>query len=187
MESFTSCGIVLLAVSLALGLGCSRQTGLAADASSDSQKLPFNRQSPATGVSPSHSLIPSATRLSEGTPLTICLQRSLSSASANAGDSVTATLDAPVVVDGQTLVARGAAVSGRVLEAKHSSGPHDPGYLRIALVSLTVGEKPFPIETNSVFAKGGVREDSSSTTQKEIVLGPERRLNFRLAKNVDLQ
>jgi hypothetical protein len=208
-------GIAVVAVCLALGLACSHQTGLPATdpANSDtSEKLPFDRQPQSAGVSPSHSLMPAVTRLPEGTPLTIYLQRDLSSTSAHQGDSFAATLDTPIVIEGQTLVSRGAAVAGRVLEAKHSTGPLDPGYLRLALVSLTVGEKTFPIATSSLFAKGGSREDRSSalvsadhgksamvsptasvTTgpaaagQKEIVLGPDRRLSFRLTQSVDLQ
>jgi len=198
MSLSTRCGITALGLCLTLGLACSRQTGLpAADAakSDPPQKLPFDREPQSAGISPSHSLIPSVTRLPEGTPLTICLQRDLSSASAHPGDSFAATLDAPIVIDGQTLVTRGAAVAGRVLEAKHPAGPHDPGYLRLALVSLTIGEKTVPIETSSLFAKGGPREDRGSAmigagtdhgNPKEILLGQERRLSFRLAQNVDL-
>ena len=204
MKSSVRHGIAVLAASLALGLACSRQTALsAADAakSDPSQKLPFDRQPQSAGISPTHSLIPSVTRLPEGTPLTVCLQRDLSSASAHPGDSFAATLDSPIVIDGQTLVARGAPVFGSVLEAKHSEGPHDPGYLRLALVGLTVGEKTVPIATSSLFAKGGPREDRGSamlgpaaslttgpgaSPAKEILLGQERRLSFRLAQNVDL-
>jgi hypothetical protein len=207
-------GIAMLTACLALGVACTRQTGLpATDAaqSDNSQKLPFDRQPQSAGVSPSHLLIPAVTRLPEGTPLTIYLQRDLSSASAHQGDSFAGTLDSPIVIDGQTLVSSGARVSGRVLDAKHSTGPLDPGYLRLTLVGLTVGEKTFPIATSSLFAKGS-REDRSSpliganrgkkaivsptataattpaaAVPKEIVLGPDRRLNFRLAQSVDLQ
>ena len=189
-------GILVLAVLLALNLACNRQTGLSdADAakSDDSQKLPFDRQPQSTGISPSHSLLPSVTRLPEGTPLTICSRHELSSASARPGDGFDATLDAPITIDGQTVVPRDAAVAGRVLDAKRSTGPGDPGYLRLALVSLTVGEKLVPIETSSLFAKGGSREDRSSAMigvgamQKEVVIGPERRLSFLLAQEADLQ
>jgi len=214
MKSSTPATAVL-AAALALGAACSRQTGLpnSDSARSDApETLPFNRPPQSTGTSPSHSLIPSVTRLPEGTPLVVRLQRDLSSASASAGDSFAATLDTPIVIDGQTLVDRGAPVSGRVLESRHSVGQREPGYLRIALVTLTVGDRPFPIATSSLFAKGGSREDrtsampgttpdhnkgtalsstASATTgpaiQKEILLGPERRLSFRLAQNVDLQ
>ena len=176
----------------------------------DSQKLPFDRQPRSTGISPSQSLIPSATKLPEGTPIPIRLQTALSSASSHAGDTFNATLDEPVVVDGQTLIDRGTPVTGRVLEAKPSSSPlgHplEPGYLRIVLVSLNVGGRPVGIETSAIFAKGGTREgrhpatsatpgasqkdkdkDKDKKDDKDIVFGLDRRLNFRLAQAVDLQ
>jgi hypothetical protein len=209
MKPSTSSGIALLAVCLALGLGCGHPTDLPPEpaASSDpSQKLPFNREPQSAGISPSRSLVPSVTRLPEGTLLTICLHRDLSSAAAHSGDSFAATLDAPIVIDGQTLVSRGAVLQGRVLDAKHSAGPRDPGYLRIALVSLRAGDKLFPIETSSLFAKGGSREDRSSaligagadrrkgallspaaSAPEDVVLGAERRLSFRLTQKLDLQ
>jgi hypothetical protein len=201
MPSITwTCRIAVIAF-LGLALSCGHETGLtAADPNSNSKKLPFDRQPQSAGFSPSRSLIPSVTRLPEGTPLIICLQRDLSSASAHKDDKFAAILDAPIVIDGQTLVPRGAAVSGRVLASQHSGGPHDPGYLRLALVSVTVGEKPIPIETSSLFAKGGSRDGRSSamirasaehgpapSAPEEIHLGPERRLSFRLAQEVDLQ
>jgi hypothetical protein len=198
MPSIT-CRIAVIAC-LGLTLSCNHETGLTADPNSDPKKLPFDHQPRSAGVSPSHSLIPSVTHLPEGTPLTVCLQRDLSSASAHPGNSFAAILDAPIVIDGQTLVPRGAAISGRVLASQHSGGPHDPGYLRLALVSLTVGEKTIPIETSSLFAKGGSRDDRSSamirasadhgpapSAPEEIHLGPERRLSFRLAQEVDVQ
>lgn len=216
MGLFARRWIVLLAACIALEQACTRQTSLPpADAtqSETAQKLPFDRQPQPKGLSPSRSLIPSVAHLPEGTPLTVCLQHALSSASARSGDSFAATLDAPITIDGQTLVGRGATVSGRVLEAKHSGAAHDPGYLRLSLVSLTVGEKDLPIQTSSLFAKGGAREERSSAmigagpyhkrsaavgstgpianpaaeAPQEILLGPERRLSFRLAQTLDLQ
>jgi hypothetical protein len=172
--------------------------------SSDSQKLPFDREPRSTGFSPSRSLIPSTTKLPEGTPIPIRLQSALSSASSRAGDIFTATVDEAVAIDGQTLIARGTPAAGRVLEAKpyasslgSSLGSSlEPGYLRIVLVSLNIGGRPVVIETSSIFAKGGSREERSGTTStasnagqkdRDIVFGTDRRLNFRLAQTVDLQ
>ncbi|SRR5208337_3185308 len=169
-------------------------------ANSDLQKLPFDREPRSTGISPSQSLIPSTTKLPEGTPIPVRLERALSSASWHAGDTFKATVDEPVVIDGQTLIARGTPATGRVLEAKPSATSlgrsSEPGYLRIVLVSLNVGGRLVMIETSSIFAKGGSREERSSATgpasgdgqkDKDIVLGKDRRLNFRLAQTVDLQ
>jgi hypothetical protein len=195
--------IVLLMFSLISA--CGRPTsdsGGNASSSADSQKLPFDRQPRSTGISPSQSLIPSATKLPEGTPIPIRLQSALSSASAHAGDTFGAIVDEPVVVDGQTLIDRGTPAIGRVLEAMpsaHSPGRSPaPGYLRIVLVSLTVAGRPVMIETSSIFAKGGVHEERTRATgaasaasrkdrDRDMVFGIDRRLTFRLTQTVDLQ
>jgi hypothetical protein len=206
--------IAIVLVMLSFMCACGRPTGDNASNPADSQKLPFDRPPHPTGISPSQALIPSATKLPEGTPLPIRLQSALSSASSHAGDTFSATIDEPVVIDGQTLVARGTPATGRVLEAKPSerlleSSPGgspesslEPGYLRIVLVSLKVGGKAVMIETSSIFAKGGSRDernpangavsgasqqDSQKDKDKDIVFGIDRRLNFRLAQTVDLQ
>src|SRR5580658_11303139 len=151
-------------VLLALGfLGACGRPPADDSSNSDSHKLPFDRQPRASGISPSGSLIPSTTKLPEGTPIPIRLQSALSSASSHAGDTFSATVDEAVAIDGQTLVARGTPATGRVLEAKPSASSLEsslePGYLRIVLVSLTVGGMPVTIETSSIFAKGGSREE----------------------------
>src|SRR6195256_35067 len=151
--------IVLLMLSLICACGRSTSdSGGSTSNSADSQKLPFDRQPRSTGISPSQSLVPSAKKLPEGTPIPIRLQTALSSASSRAGDTFSAILDEPVVVDGQTLIDRGTPVTGRVLEptpAASSPGHSpEPGYLRIVLVSLNAGSRPVMIETSTIFAKG---------------------------------
>jgi hypothetical protein len=193
--------IVLLMLSLICACGRSTSdSGGSASNSGDSQKLPFDRQPRSTGISPSQSLIPSATKLPEGTPIPIRLRSVLSSASAHAEDGFSAIVDEPVVIDGQTLIDRGTSATGRVLEAKPSANSLGrapaPGYLRIVLVSLNVGGRPVMIETSSIFAKGGIREERDAATgtapgasrkDRDIVFGIDRRLTFRLAQTVDLQ
>ncbi len=197
--------LTIVLLMLILISACGRPTsdsGGSASSSADSQKLPFDRQPRSTGISPSQSLIPSATKLPEGTPILIRLQSALSSASAHAGDTFGAIVDEPVVVDGQTLIDRGTPATGRVLEAKpsaHSPGHSPaPGYLRIVLVSLTVAGRPVMIETSSIFVKGGVHEERNRATgaassasrkdrDRDIVFGIDRSLAFRLTQTVDLQ
>jgi hypothetical protein len=192
---------VIIALLLSLLCACSHPPADNASNSADSQKLPFDREPRSTGISPSQSLIPSTTKLPEGTPIPIRLQNPLSSASSHAGDTFSATIDEPVVIDGQTVVARGTPASGRVLEARPSASSRgsslEPGYLRIVLVSVNIGGRPVVIETSSIFAKGGSRDErkqtsgatsgTSQNSNKEIVLDIDRRLNFRLAQTVDLQ
>jgi hypothetical protein len=154
--------VAALVVLLGLAGGCARQTGIPGDESAsgeDPQNLPFDRNSQSAGISPSHSLFPRVTRLPAGTPVTIRLQSTVSSASSQAGDSFKGVLDEPIVLEGQTVAARGAAVAGRVLAAKTSGRLHDPGYLRIALVSLRVGGKAVALQTSSIFVKGGAHQN----------------------------
>ncbi len=153
--------IAVLALMIGFTLACGKETGIPGDDSAtadDPQKMPFDRESRSTGLSPSSSLVPAVSKLPAGTPITIRLQNTVSSASSNAGDSFEGTLDDPIVIEGQTAIPRGAPASGRVLAAKASGRLHDPGYLRIALVSLTVDGKPVAIETSSLFVKGGSHE-----------------------------
>lgn len=203
--------IVIALLMLTFLCACSRPP---ADTSSnsDSQKLLFDREPRSAGISPSRSLIPSTTKLPEGTPIPVRLQSALSSASSHAGDTFNAIVDNAVVIDGQTLIPGGTAATGRVLEARPSANSpgssherslgsslgssQEPGYLRIVLVSLNIGGRPVVIETSSIFAKGGSREERNGTTSaassasqkdRDIVFGTDRRLNFRLAQTIDLQ
>jgi hypothetical protein len=82
----------------------------------------------------------------------------LSSAASQSGDSFDAVLDEPIVIDGQTVAPRGAAVTGRVVAAKASGRLQDPGYLRLTLTSIEVNGKALPLQTSSIFAKGGSHE-----------------------------
>ncbi len=146
-------------------LGCGKQTGIPGSESgastapavnsANNQALPFDRQSQSGGISPTQTLVPAARRLPAGTPITVRLQNTVSSKSSHSGDSFESVLDEPIVIDSQTVVPRGAALTGRVLAAKSSGRLHDPGYLRITLVSLNLPGKPVEIETSSIFLKGG--------------------------------
>jgi hypothetical protein len=196
--------VIIVLLMLSLLCACGHPPADNASNSADSQKLPFDREPRSTGISPSQSLIPSTTKLPEGTPIPIRLQNPLSSASSHAGDTFSATIDEPVVIDGQTLLARGTPATGRVLEAKPSASSRgsslEPGYLRIVLVSVNIGGRPVVIETSSIFAKGGSRGERTPAAgaaagagredinrDKDIVFGIDRRLNFRLAQTIDLQ
>jgi len=152
-------GVILLA-SICM-FGCGKATGVPSKDSvnaSGKQLLPFEREPQSSHLSPAPTLVPSLTRLPTGTPVTIRLQGTISSVSSPAGETFLGTLDEPIVIDGQTAVARGAQVTGKVLAAKASGRLQDPGYIRIALVSIDVDSKPVAIETSSIFAKGGSHE-----------------------------
>jgi hypothetical protein len=149
-------------LTIALAAGCAHAPSNPSDGTSaaqgDNGSLPFNRDAAKNGVTPSGSLVPVPTSLPAGTPVTIRLQSAVSSASAHSGDLFEAVLDEPIIIQGQTVAPRGAAVEGRVIEAKASGRLHDPGYLRLTLTSLTINGKAVPLESSSIFVKGGSHE-----------------------------
>jgi len=178
-------------LALGLALACSGPPRPPHSAS-NSQRLPFDHPTSPSGSS-NQPLIPSPMGLPEGTFLTVRLSKTLSSETAHAGDGFQGVIDDPVVVDQQTVLASGAVVNGRVLDAKASAGPHNPGYLRITLVSLNVGGKIILIDTSSNLTKATPRSDRPSATglavsvSNDVVFSPDRRLTFRLAQAIDLQ
>jgi|SRR5579863_2654250 len=89
-----------------------------------------------------------------GTPVTVRLQTPVSSAASEAGEIFDAVLDEPLMIDGQTVVPRGAQVHGKVTIAQHSGRLSHPGELGLTLVSVSLGNQDLPLETSHVYAKG---------------------------------
>jgi hypothetical protein len=157
MESGKAAFLAPLILVMALAPGCSRQQPslLAPNQGPVSGRpLPFENPSVEGGNYPTASL--ASSNLPPGTLLTVRIRSAVSSATCHAGDSFDALLDEPLVLDGQTVLARGAEVTGRVVAAK-ASGPFDPGYLRLRLTGISISGKPVKLETSSVFLKGGSR------------------------------
>src|SRR5215471_19226739 len=142
--------IALLTICTLLGLGaCARQQF--GQASNDGSQ-PIQDTSTAVPFSAKKS---EPLQIPAGTPIAVRMQSSVSSASAEPGERFEAVLDEPLVIEGRTVAPAGTAVSGRVIAAKKSGRLHNPGYLRLTLVSMNVGGKNIPLQTSTVFAKGG--------------------------------
>ncbi len=134
--------------------GCSRQlTVPGSNRTADSPQLPFERVSDSGGISPTAGF--TSDGIPVGTEVAIRLQMMLSSADSRAGDSFQAVLDEPLMVAGKTIAPRGTPVTGSVVAAKASGGRTDPGYLRLTLASMVMNGKSLPLQTSSIFAKGG--------------------------------
>jgi hypothetical protein len=137
-------GIVEAALIVLLVAGCGgigTEPPVSANDNPNGGHLPFSGSKPV--------LVPA------GTVIYVRLQQPLASATAQPGESFSAVLDQPVVVDNQTVVAPGAALTGKVLAAHRSGHLHNAGYVRITLTSITLQGKSLPLETNSVFIGGG--------------------------------
>jgi len=130
-----------LLVMLALAAGCSGMRSQPLEAGADGGAPPFSRAQ--------------SIEVPKGTPVYIRLQESLSSATAQEGQSFSAVLDEPMVAEGQTIAPAGTLVTGRVVAARQSGHLHDVGYLRLTLSSVTLNGKAVPLQTSSLFVKGG--------------------------------
>jgi hypothetical protein len=90
----------------------------------------------------------------EGTAISVTIDQTLSSEQNSSGDEFDASIAAPIVVGGKTVIPKGARVRGRVVEARKSGRLQDPGRLSIALRSVEVDGKSYDIETSSVTRAG---------------------------------
>jgi len=207
-------GVTVLAMgilALALVQSCARSepTGPTeiGSASTAPQNLPFHAESGQTasdGSLSSTSAQPSnvpfkasagSRVLPSGTLLTVDLSGSLSTAKVHAGDSFTATVAAPLIVDGETLVPTGAPVMGRVESAQggRSGLVLGSGYFELVLNTITVGGKTVVLQTSSLFARGNVLRsrtvsNTGSTGPRSDGVGVQkgRALTFRLTAPVTL-
>ena len=163
------------------------------------KQLPFHPQeisNSRTGLpnaSPGGLPFPAASEariLPAGTLLTVQLEHSLSAANVHAGDTFEAGLAAPLLVNGETLIERGAEVTGRVEALQFRPGS---GYMRMTLSAMSVEGTLVGLQTSSLFARckpkqvnaaadGGLSQRSSGGVRVQ----KGRRLTFRLSAPVNL-
>ena len=124
----------------------------------------------------------------KGTAISATVGQTLASNKNHPGDSFAASLSAPVKVGGKTVIPKGAHVTGRVVTAKKRG----PAELTVALASVEIGGKSYPLETNSTGpsgksqAKNNAREGAAAKQKKDITLPAESHLKFKLAKSVQI-
>jgi hypothetical protein len=147
--------VMLIALTLA---GCSQHDGMptSEETASQDQHLPFDGTSDKGGIFPTGSLTPTA--IPAGTPLAVRLRTSLSSATSRPGDSFEAVLDEPIIVRGKMVAPSGANITGKVLDARAANELQEPGYMRLALIAVSLNGQSVPIQTSSIFVKRGSHE-----------------------------
>jgi len=85
-----------------------------------------------------------------GTVLTVRLGQTVGSKISSAGQTFTATLASPLVVDGKTAIPSGAAASGTVVDAKPLGRFKGGASLQLRLTSIAIGGAEQSISTSSV-------------------------------------
>ena len=157
--------VAIVAVSLWV-TGCSKASSNAGQAPNSPTQTSVNQQD-ANTAAPNGAPVNTATStngsgatvepltIPAGTPVTVRLQQSLSSASAVPGERFEAVLDEPIVIENRVAVPTGATVTGHVTSVHHSGRLRHPGELGLTLDSVTVGDQQVQLVTSSIVARGG--------------------------------
>ncbi len=128
--------------------------------------------------------------LPAGTLLTVRLNAPISSDKPAGNATFEAVVDQPVVIDGNKLIPRGAAVSGRVESARTSNLKRNRGYIRLVLESIHLSGASLPVQTASLFVRGSAADaialkvPSSGPSASGIRLEKGRLLTFRLTEPI---
>ena len=133
-------GPVLISFAVINGCSVGTQPTVVAAGSSHAQQVPFTENKPL--------VVPADTMLY------VRLEQPLTSASAKAGQSFTAVLDDPLLVDDQPVAPVGNEVTGTVVAARESGRVNTAGYVRVILSSIKINGKAVPMQTASVIAGG---------------------------------
>ena len=102
----------------------------------------------------------------EGTVIPVTLDQALSSEDNRTGDDFDASVSAPIVVDGKTIIPKGARAQGRIVESKASGRLKSPARLELTLTSIEVGGTKYDIDTSDTRSVG-----KSHTKRNVIFIG----------------
>lgn len=134
-----------------------------------------------------------------GTTLTVRLGEDLGSWISEVGQGFSATLDNDVVVNGETVIAAGAAVFGKVVLARPGGAVAGEAILQLKLTAVNFNNANLPVVTslrsfgpqikakNKVgkFMKGLVKRASGE--EREVLLAQQSAYNFTLQRRLEIQ
>jgi hypothetical protein len=191
---------LFLAILVMLGaVGCSRPDGVSTDESTvqaahhapfqdDGIKSDDTAESATSGESNAESTgsqenLPfhESQNLPAGTLVTVRLKNPLYAANLDSNGSFEAVVVEAVVIEGNTLIPRGASVAGKIESARTSKVKPDRGYVRLALQSVQVGGRNVLVQTASLFARQAPSNDHAESLA---YVEKGRRLTFRLTNTV---
>ena len=109
---------------------------------------------------------PAATEIPQGTQLVVRMIDSIDSEAARMGDTFHASLDEPVMVNGEALIPRGADVTAKLVEDDKSGKIAGRTVLKLVLVNVRVGDRLVDVTTQDV-----VRESASRGARSGKVIG----------------
>jgi hypothetical protein len=145
-------GLLLLAVVM----GCGSKPPADENAQNANQPAPGTTTTEANkgggGKAPSmmDKLVNRSVTIPEGTVLEVRTNQALSSKTSQAGETFSATVEAPVEVGGKIVIPKGAEASGTVVDAKPLGKFKGGARLQIRLDSVSFGGNSYPLDTSSV-------------------------------------
>jgi hypothetical protein len=98
-------------------------------------------------------VVPKMVNVPAGTELTVILIDSISSGTNKAGDTFMASLGAPIMVGGKTVVDKGTKVQGLVVDAQGAGRVKGRANIRLVLTGIIDGAKTIPIVTQPFYAE----------------------------------
>jgi hypothetical protein len=90
----------------------------------------------------------------EGTALEVVLNQTISSGESRSGASFDATLAAPIVIEGKTVIPRHSTVRGHVLDSEASGRLKGVAHLDLTLNSIEVNGNSYDLETDNISRSG---------------------------------
>ena len=124
----------------------------------------------------------------KGTAISATVGQTLATDKNKVGDTFAASLTSPIEIDGQTVIPRGAKVTGRVVKIKK----HE---IKVTLASVVVHGQSYDLETNSLSGSKAKADDTATTknvksteqtpVNKDVtLLTAKSQLTFKLSKPV---
>jgi hypothetical protein len=92
--------------------------------------------------------------LPEGTAIPVTLDQNISSEDNRTGEEFEASVSEPIVVNGKTVIPKGARVWGRIVESKSSGRLKSPARLELTLTSIEVGGTKYDVDTSDTRSVG---------------------------------
>jgi hypothetical protein len=96
---------------------------------------------------------PKVVTIPAGTNLSVVLSTPLNSGKNKAGDAFSGNLAEPVMVDGKTVLSKGAEVAGTVVAAEGSGRVSGKASMSLALTSVKAGSKTVSLNTSNLSAE----------------------------------
>jgi hypothetical protein len=182
--------IWLMLSALLFASACSRPVGLPSEeGSSQTGQAPFHDVSSSAAESSAPDSVASgsslpfhdAQNLPAGTMLVVRLKGPVSASTTGVANFFQASVDQPIVIEGNTLIPRGAVVTGHVQSARSSKVKPGRGYVQLALNSVRLAGADLPVQAASLFVRQSQKKDALSST---FHLEKGHRLTFRLTEPI---